>query len=104
MQWTPGQQTDPETDLGMDLLTDCQAEIIHLIHHKILDQIIETTAIPVTMIRTTDRATTEITAETEVTRTNWDTNKEIKTIKTENTTCKLRSRKDRLSRNQPIQS
>ena len=54
----------------MDLLTDCQAEIIHLTHHKILDQITEVEAAPVTMIHTTDKATTETTAETEVTSNN----------------------------------
>ena len=54
----------------MDLSTDCQAEIVNLTHHKILDQITEVTATPVTMIHTTDKATTETTAETEDTNNN----------------------------------
>ena len=54
----------------MDPLTDCQVEIIHLTHHKILDQITEVAATPVTMIHTTDKATTETTAETEDTSNN----------------------------------
>ena len=66
----PGQQTDPETDLGMDLSTDHQAEIIHLTHHKILDQITEVAVTPVTMIHTTDKATIETTTETEGTSNN----------------------------------
>ena len=45
-------------------------EIIHLTHHKILDQITEVAATPVTMIHTTDKATTETTAETENTSNN----------------------------------
>ena len=57
-------------DLGMDLLTDHQAEIIHLTHHKILDQIREVAATPVTMIHTTDKATTETTTGTEGTSNN----------------------------------
>ena len=57
-------------DLGTDLSTDHQAEIIHLTHHKILEQITEVAVTPVTMIHTTDKATTETTAETEGTSNN----------------------------------
>ena len=39
------------------------SQIIHLTNHKILDQITEVAITPVTMIRTTDRNTTETTAE-----------------------------------------
>ena len=73
----------------MDLLTDLQAEIVHLTPHKILDQITETTATPVTMIHTTGGATTEITTETEVTNTIRDLNKGIKTTKTGMITIKI---------------
>ena len=76
-------------DLGMDLLTDHQAEIIHLTHHKILDQITEVAATPVTMIHTTDTATTETTAETEGTSNNRDMNREIKITKTGMITTKI---------------
>ena len=76
-------------DSGMDLSTDCQAEIIHLTHHKILDQFTEVAATPVTMIHTTDKATTETTAETGVTNNNRDMNKETKITKTGMTTIKI---------------
>ena len=76
---------DPSTDL----LTDRQAETIHLTPHKTLDQITETTATPVTMIRTTGRATTETTTETEVTSTTRGMNKEIKITKTGMITIKI---------------
>ena len=76
-------------DLGMDLLTDCQAETIHLTHHKVLDQITEAAATLVTTIHTTDKATTETTAETEVTNNNQDTNKETKITKTGMITIKI---------------
>ena len=69
-------------DPGTHPSTDHQAEIIHLIHHKILDQITEITATPVTTIHTTDKVTTEITATAEDTSCNRDINKEIKIIKT----------------------
>ena len=74
-----------------DLLTDRQAEIIHLIPHKIPEQITETTATLVTMIHTTDRATTEITTETEVTNTTQDTNKGTKITKTGMITIKIKT-------------
>ena len=48
-------------DPGTDLSTDHHKEIIHLTHHKVLDQITETTATPVTMIHKTDKASTETT-------------------------------------------
>ena len=54
----------------MDLSTNRQAEITHLAHHKILDQITEVTTTPVAMIHTTDRVTTETTAKTEDTSNN----------------------------------
>ena len=73
----------------MDFLTDRQAEIIHLTHHKILDQITEVAVTPVTMIHTTDKATTETTAETEGTSNNQDTNREIKITKTGMITTKI---------------
>ena len=76
-------------DHGMDLSTDHQAEIIHLTHHKILDQITEVAATPVTMIHTTDKATTETTSETEGTSNNRDTNREIKITKTGMITTKI---------------
>ena len=66
----------------MDLSTDHQAEITHLIHHKILDQITEVTTTPVAMTLTTGRITTGITAETEDTSNNQDTNREIRITKT----------------------
>ena len=49
----------------MDLSTDLQAEPAHIIHHTILDQVLETiadTQATVTSCRT-DRATTETTIE-----------------------------------------
>ena len=73
----------------MDLSTDRQAEIIHLTHHKILDQITEVIATPVTMTHTTDKATTETTAETEGTSSNQDANREIKITKTGMITTKI---------------
>ena len=73
----------------MDLSTDHQAEIIYLTHHKILDQITEVAATLVTMIHTTDRATTETTAETKDTSNNRDTNIEIKITKTGMITFKI---------------
>ena len=73
----------------MDPSTDCQVEIIHLTHHKILDQITEVAATPVTMIHTTDKATTETTAETEGTSNNRDMNREIKITKTGMITTKI---------------
>ena len=73
----------------MDPLTDHQAEITHLTHHKILDQITEVTATPVTMIHTTDKVTTETTAETEDTSNNRDMNKETKITKTGVITTKI---------------
>ena len=76
-------------DLGTDPLTDHQVEIVHLTHHKILDQITEVAATPVTMIHTTDKATTETTAETEDISNNQDTNKEIKITKTGMITIKI---------------
>ena len=76
-------------DLGTDLSTDHQAEIIHLIHPKILDQITEVAATLVTMIHTTGKATTETTAETEGTSNNRDTNREIKITKTGMITTKI---------------
>ena len=51
----------------MDHLTDHQAEIIHLIHHKILDQITEAAITEATMTDTADRTTTGTITETEVT-------------------------------------
>ena len=53
------------------------------------EQITETTATLVTMIHTTDRATTEITTETEVTNTTQDTNKGTKITKTGMITIKI---------------
>ena len=73
----------------MDLSTDHQAEIIHLTHHKILEQITEVAATPVTMIHTTDKATTESTAETEDTNNNQDINKETKITKPGMTAIKI---------------
>ena len=70
-------------------MTDHQAEIIHLTHHKILDQIKEVAVTQVTMIPTTDKATTETTAETEGTSNNRDTNREIKITKTGMMTTKI---------------
>ena len=70
-------------------MTDHQAETIHSTHHKILDQITEVTATPATMIHTTDKATTETTAETEGTSNNRDMIREIKTTKTGMTTPKI---------------
>ena len=76
---------DPSTDL----LIDHQVEINHLTPHIILDQITELTAIPVAMIQTTDKATTEITIETKATNTTRDMNREIKTTKTGMITIKI---------------
>ena len=73
----------------MDLSTDHQVEIVHLTRHKILDQITEVAATHVTMIHTTDKATTETTAETEDTSNNRDMNKEIKITKTGMITIKI---------------
>ena len=73
----------------MDLLIDHQAGIIHLTHHKILDQITEVAATPVTMIHTTDRDTTETTAETKDTSNNQDMKIAIKITKTGMITIKI---------------
>ena len=73
----------------MDLSTDHQTEIIHLTHHKILDQITEVTATPATMIHKIDRASTETTAETEDTNNNQDMNREIKITKAGMITTKI---------------
>ena len=73
----------------MDLLTDHQAEITHLSHHKILDQITEVTTTPVAMTLTTGRITTGIMAETEDTSNNQDTNREIRITKTGMKTIKV---------------
>ena len=63
-------------DLSMDPLTGLQAETVPTTLHLILDQITEiTTAIPTATIHTTDRATTEITIETEDTITTQDMTK-----------------------------
>ena len=73
----------------MDLLIDHQAETTHLTLHIILDQITETTATPVTMTCTTDKATTETTIETEATNTTRDMNRETKATKTGMITIKI---------------
>ena len=73
----------------MDLLIDHQVETTHLTLHIILDQITEITATPVSMIRTTDKATTEITTETKATSTTRDMNKETKATKTGMMTTKI---------------
>ena len=73
----------------MDHSTDHQAEIIHSIHHKILDQITEAAITQVTMMDTTDRTTTKIMAETEVTSNNRGTNRETRTTKTGMTIIKI---------------
>ena len=73
----------------MDLLIDRQVETTHLTLHIILDQITKITATPVTMIHTTDKATTKITTETKATSTTRDMNKEIKATKTGMITTKI---------------
>ena len=72
-------------------MTDHQAETTHLTHHKILDLITEVTTSPgpVAMTHMADRVTTEITAETEDTSNNQDTNREIKITKTGMKTIKI---------------
>ena len=57
-------------DLGTDPSTEHQVEVVHLTHHKILDQITGVAATPVTIIHTTDKATTETTVEIEDTSNN----------------------------------
>ena len=67
----------------MDLLTDLPIEAVLITLCLILDQITEiTTAIPTTTTHTTDKATTEITIETEATNRIQGTTKETRTTKT----------------------
>ena len=63
---------------GTDHLTDHQAKIIHLFHHKILDQVTEAAITQATMMATTDRTTAKTTTETEITN-----NTKIRTEKSE---------------------
>ena len=72
-----------------DLSIDHQVETTHLTLHIILDQITETTATPVTMIHTVEKATMGTTIETEVTNTTRDTNRETKTTRTGMITTKI---------------
>ena len=74
----------------MDLSTGLQAGTVLITLHLILDQITEiTTAIPTTMIHTTDRATTETTIETEDTNITQDMTKETRITKTGMITIKI---------------
>ena len=78
----------------MDHSTDHQAKIIHLSHHKILDQVTEAAITQATMTATTDRTTAETTTETEITNNNKDTNREIRTTQTGMTITKIENRFD----------
>ena len=73
----------------MDHSTDHQAKIIHSIHHKILDQLTGAAITQATMTATTDRTTTEIMAETEVTSNNQGMNRKIRTTQTGMTIAKI---------------
>ena len=73
----------------MDHLTDHQAEISHLIHHKILDKITEAAITQATMTDTADRTTTGTITETEVTSNKQGMNRKIRTTKTGMTIIKI---------------
>ena len=65
----------------MDLLTDLQAEVVHITLHSILDPISEAIAITLE-IMTTDRDTTGTTIETDHTKKTPDMMREIRTTRT----------------------
>ena len=75
----------------MDLSTDPPAEIVHTIHHTILDQISETimdTQAEMKITRT-DKVSTGTTIETEGTSKIYGMTKEIMSFKTGMTTTKI---------------
>ena len=73
----------------MDLLTDPPAEIVHTIHHTILDQISETIMDTQAKITRTDKVSTGTTIETEVTSKIHGMTKQIMSFKTGMTTTKI---------------
>ena len=68
-------------------MTDLQAGTTLLIHHIILGQLTEVTAIPVTVTPTTDKDTTETTTET------GDTNQTKDTIRTKDMIREIKATK-----------